>query len=111
MLAYATERLLEAGALDVTLQPVMMKKGRPGTLLQVVAKPGAPRGAGADHLRGNLRAGAAHVRPPSGACRRATWTEVETTYGKVRMKVSSEGSYAPEYEDCRKLALAIRRRH
>ena len=31
--------------------------------------------------------------------------EVETPYGKVRMKVSSEGSYAPEYEDCRKLAL------
>ena len=38
------------------------------------------------------------------------WTEVETPYGKVRMKVSSEGSYAPEYEDCRKLAAAIRRR-
>ena len=38
-----------------------------------------------------------------------TWKEVETTYGKVRMKVSGEGSYAPEYEDCRKLAVAIRR--
>ena len=35
-----------------------------------------------------------------------SWKEVETPYGKVRVKVSSEGSYAPEYEDCRKLALA-----
>ena len=35
-----------------------------------------------------------------------TWMEVETRYGAVRMKVSSEGHYAPEYEDCRKLALA-----
>ncbi len=32
--------------------------------------------------------------------------EVETPYGKVRMKVSGEGYYAPEYEDCRKLAMA-----
>ena len=32
--------------------------------------------------------------------------EVETPHGKVRVKVSSEGAYAPEYEDCRKLALA-----
>jgi uncharacterized protein (DUF111 family) len=29
---------------------------------------------------------------------------VETPHGKVRIKVSSEGSYAPEYEDCRLLA-------
>jgi uncharacterized protein (DUF111 family) len=29
---------------------------------------------------------------------------VETQYGSVRVKVSSEGSYAPEYEDCRRLA-------
>ena len=32
-------------------------------------------------------------------------TQVGTPYGNVRMKVSSEGSYAPEYEDCRKLAM------
>jgi pyridinium-3,5-bisthiocarboxylic acid mononucleotide nickel chelatase len=32
--------------------------------------------------------------------------EVQTPYGVARMKISSEGSYAPEYEDCRTLALA-----
>ena len=34
-----------------------------------------------------------------------SFVEVETTHGKVRIKVSSDGSYAPEYEDCRRLAL------
>ena len=37
--------------------------------------------------------------------RARTFTEVDTPYGKVRVKVSSEGDFAPEYEDCRKLAL------
>ena len=39
VIAYATERLLEAGALDATLTPVQMKKGRPGVLLQVISAP------------------------------------------------------------------------
>jgi uncharacterized protein (DUF111 family) len=30
--------------------------------------------------------------------------EVETSHGKVRIKIAEDGSYAPEYEDCRKLA-------
>jgi uncharacterized protein (DUF111 family) len=29
---------------------------------------------------------------------------VKTPHGEVRVKVSGEGAYAPEYEDCRKLA-------
>ena len=39
VLAYAMERLLAAGALDVTLTPIYMKKNRPATLLSVIAKP------------------------------------------------------------------------
>jgi uncharacterized protein (DUF111 family) len=33
-----------------------------------------------------------------------SWEEVDTPHGKVRVKVSGEGAYAPEYEDCRRLA-------
>ena len=35
-LAFAAERLMEEGANDVTLTPVEMKKGRPGTMLTVM---------------------------------------------------------------------------
>ncbi|MGH9610786.1 MAG: nickel pincer cofactor biosynthesis protein LarC, partial [Bryobacteraceae bacterium] len=39
MLGYAMERLFEAGALDVTLAPIYMKKNRPGTQLSAIAPP------------------------------------------------------------------------
>ena len=35
-LAFAAERLMEEGARDVTLTPIEMKKGRPGTMLTVM---------------------------------------------------------------------------
>lgn len=38
VLAYAQQRLLAAGALDVTLQPLQMKKGRPGHGLEIVCR-------------------------------------------------------------------------
>ena len=104
VLAYATERLLEFGALDVLLHPVMMKKGRPGTLLQVVAKP-ENREALAQLIFSETSALGLRIYTAERRVQARTWTEVETTYGKVRMKVSGEGSYAPEYEDCRKLAV------
>ena len=105
VLAYATERLLEAGALDVTLQPLIMKKGRPGNLLRVIAEPAARESLAqlifAETSTLGLRFYAAERRVLARSC-----TEVTTPYGAVRIKVSSEGSFAPEYEDCRKLALS-----
>jgi uncharacterized protein (DUF111 family) len=103
VLAYAAERLMELGALDVTLQPIVMKKGRAGHLLRVVAKPEDREALAqivfAETSTFGLRIYAAERRVQS-----RSWKDVETQYGSVRVKVSSEGSYAPEYEDCRRLA-------
>jgi uncharacterized protein (TIGR00299 family) protein len=103
VLAYATERLLEFGALDVTLQPILMKKGRPGHLLRVIAKP-QDREALVQLVFAETSSLGVRVYAAERRVQSRTWAEVETPHGKVRMKISSEGNYAPEYEDCRKLA-------
>jgi len=103
VLAYAAERLLEFGALDVSLQPLTMKKGRPGTLLRAVAKP-EHREAIAQMIFAETSTLGLRIYAAERRVQQRTWIEVPTPYGKVRIKVSSEGAYAPEYEDCRKLA-------
>lgn len=104
VLAYATERLLDAGALDVTLEPLVMKKGRPGNLLRVIAKPEDQEPLAqiifTETSTLGLRIYAAERRVQA-----RSFVEVQTPYGPVRIKVSGSGSHAPEYEDCRKLAL------
>ena len=103
VLAYAAERLLEFGALDVTLQPILMKKGRPGHLLRVIAKP-EQREAIAQLVFAETSTIGLRIYAAERRVQARTFTEVTTPHGSVRIKVSDEGSYAPEYEDCRKLA-------
>jgi uncharacterized protein (TIGR00299 family) protein len=105
VLAYTAERLMASGALDASLQPVIMKKGRPGTLVRVIAKP-EDREALAQILFAETSTLGVRIFSAERRVQPRTWTAVETPHGTVRIKVSSEGSYAPEYEDCRKLAEA-----
>lgn len=105
ILAYATERLLEAGALDVSLQPVVMKKGRPGTLLRVIARL-EDRESLAQMIFAETTTLGLRVYEAERRVQARSFREVATPYGAVRIKISAEGDYAPEYEDCRKLAQA-----
>ena len=104
VLAWSAERLIESGALDVTIEPIIMKKGRPGTLLRVVAKP-EDREMLAQQVFAETSTLGVRIYSAERRVRARTFTEVDTPYGKVRVKVSSEGDFAPEYEDCRKLAI------
>ena len=103
ILAYAMDRLLEKGALDVTLQPIQMKKGRPGTLLRVLARP-EDREAMVETIFAETSTLGLRTYTAERRVQARHWVDVETPHGKVRMKVSSEGAYAPEYEDCRRIA-------
>lgn len=103
VLGYAMERLLAAGALDVTLTPIFMKKNRSASMISVIAPPEC-----AEEMTGILFAetstlGVRIVEAQRRVLARNS-AEVETAYGPVRVKYTDIGSFAPEYEDCRKAA-------
>ena len=101
------DRLLAAGALDVTLTPVQMKKGRPGVVLEVLSPPGKAQ-AIADLVLEHTFTLGVRMLP---AQRRILPREagvVDTAFGSVGVKIATLPSgrkrCIPEYEDCRKLA-------
>ncbi len=103
VLGYALERLMEAGALDVSLSPLQMKKNRPGSLLRVIAKP-QDREALAQLIFAETSTLGLRIYSAERRVESRSIVEVETPHGKVRVKVSGSGSFAPEYEDCREIA-------
>src|SRR5579862_8109745 len=105
---YVMDRALEEGALDAFGIPVQMKKNRPGMLLTVLARP-----EDADRLAKLLftettTLGVRMREEKRQALRRRSIT-VNTPWGEVRMKIAnlngSVSNYAPEYEDCRRIAI------
>jgi hypothetical protein len=104
---YVMDRLFSEGALDVFGVPVQMKKNRPGMVLTVLAKP-----EHAEKLTNIVFAETSTL----GVRRRdehrqvlgRRWEAVQTQWGEVRMKIATMNgtvtNYAPEYEDCRRIA-------
>ncbi|MCC7173965.1 MAG: nickel pincer cofactor biosynthesis protein LarC [Bryobacterales bacterium] len=104
ILAYTMERLISRGALDVSFSPVFMKKNRPGTLLRIIARPETQEEM-AQILLSETSTLGVRIYAAERRCQGRRIVEVATPYGTVRVKVGENGAYAPEYEDCRKLAL------
>lgn len=104
VVSHAAERLLAAGALDVTLTPVLMKKGRPGTMLTAIANPEDQERLASVLLRETSTLGLRITSAERRVAQREL-IEVETPHGRVRVKISETGGFAPEYEDCRRVAL------
>jgi len=105
VLGYTTERLLEAGALDVTLTPVYMKKNRPGTMLSVIASPEMTDTLAQTIFAETSTLGIRTYEAQRRVMERTT-EEVDTRYGTIRVKHAGNGSFAPEFDDCRKAAVA-----
>jgi len=103
-----SDKLFAAGAKDVWLIPIQMKKGRPGVLLGVLASAEHESALAEIILRETTTLG---VRVHAIARRHEAQREmheVQTEFGTVRVKVKRVGEEAigamPEYEDCQKLA-------
>ncbi len=107
MIAYVAEQALAAGALDVMLTPVIMKKGRPGTLLTVLADPAKSDELAQLILRETSTLGL-RLRQDKRMCLERIHIPVTTAYGEIRMKIGFSGEQefnaAPEFEDCKAAA-------
>jgi pyridinium-3,5-bisthiocarboxylic acid mononucleotide nickel chelatase len=104
---YVMDRLLEVGALDVFGMPVQMKKNRPGTLLTVLCKPQDAEKLIQLVFSETTTLGVRR-REESRQTLARRWESVRTEWGEVRIKIASMNgtvtNYAPEYEDCRRIA-------
>lgn len=105
--SHAVDQLWAAGALDVALTPIQMKKGRPGVLLSVQTRP-----PDADNLeriifRETTTLGVRRANLIRTALARQE-TSVETEFGSVAGKIAflPDGSarFMPEYESARRIA-------
>ena len=101
---FLMELLFERGALDVSLSPLQMKKNRPGTLLRVIVEEKGADALSEVILRESTTLGVRSY-PVSRKKLPREMREVETRYGRVRVKVSGELRFQPEYEDCKRIAL------
>ena len=105
---YFLEKALAAGALDVYTTPVQMKKNRPGTLLTVLCKP-----SDTETLISLIFAETTTFGARTYCAARRTlpreFVSVSTDFGDVRIKISRMNGrilhVAPEYDDCRRLAV------
>ncbi|MGA3189620.1 MAG: nickel pincer cofactor biosynthesis protein LarC [Bryobacteraceae bacterium] len=103
VLGYALERLMEAGALDASLSPLQMKKNRPGSLLRVIARP-QDQETLAQLVFSETSTLGLRIYSAERRIEERRIVVVETKFGKLRVKVSGHGSFAPEYDDCREIA-------
>ena len=107
LIAALCEDLMAAGALDVTVLPAVMKKGRPGHQLAIMAAPESVALL-TDHLLRHSTTFGVRITKADRVIAHRTMIEVRTEYGVARVKVKElEGKpvdVAPEYEDCRRLA-------
>ena len=103
------DALLAAGALDVFYIPVQMKKGRPGTLVTILARPDRRTALAEIVFRESTTIGIRYDEMSRMCLDRSTET-VETPYGPIRFKVAKrdgrELNAAPEFDDCARAAAA-----
>ncbi|MBI3911103.1 MAG: nickel pincer cofactor biosynthesis protein LarC [Armatimonadetes bacterium] len=104
---HVMERLFAAGALDVTLQPIQMKKNRPAHTLTALCPPERADAIVEVFFAETTTLGV-RLSEWRRACLEREWVTVSTPYGDVRVKIGRQNGEVrtamPEYEDCRRRA-------
>jgi uncharacterized protein (DUF111 family) len=106
---HVLDRLFAAGARDVFLSPIQMKKNRPGTLLRVIADP-SKRDQLARILFHETSTIGIRYYPVGRIILSRTAQTVKTRFGAVRVKVVQQPDgtkrATPEYDDLKRIASA-----
>ena len=104
---FLMERLFEAGALDVSLLPLQMKKNRPGIAVRVLARP-SDKLAVARRLFAESTAIGVRVYEVDRVVLRREIRRVETPYGRIAVKVVQDPdgreTFSAEVDDCARAA-------
>jgi hypothetical protein len=108
VVGHAVDRLWAAGALDVTLAAVQMKKGRPGVVLSVQARPADADALEAILFQDTTTLGVRRQMVTRTVLARESH-EVQTAWGPVAGKIAylpdGAARFTPEYEACRETAV------
>jgi uncharacterized protein (TIGR00299 family) protein len=106
---YVLDRLFAAGARDVFLSPIQMKKNRPGTLLRIITEP-ALREKLAEIIFQETTTIGLRYYPVKRMILKRTASRVKTKFGTVKVKIIEQPDRTkratPEYEDLRRIAAA-----
>ena len=105
-IAYTMTELLQHGALDVYTQAIGMKKSRTGSLITVICPCDRQSICEQILFRETTTLGIRHRLQERKILHREIH-EVETEYGKARVKIARRDGFLtiqPEYEDCASLA-------
>jgi len=104
---YVIEKLMQQGAQDAYLTPIIMKKGRPAILLSVLTDT-SKTAAILDTLFRETTSIGVRIQEVGRKKLTREIKYVETIYGKLRIKISKRGddifTVTPEYEDCKRIA-------
>lgn len=104
---YLFERLFEAGALDVYLTPIIMKKTRPAVILStLIYEQDLPKIK--DIIFSETTTLGVRIHKVNRIILKREMKEVNTKFGKIKVKIVKENNKIlktiPEYDDCKKIA-------
>ncbi len=105
---YIMDKLFAAGALDVYLNPVQMKKNRPGVKISILAKEADLEEIADILMVESSTLGVRVIENVKRFCLERKTEFVSTPLGEIRVKIACKGkaimNAAPEYDDCKRVA-------